>query len=364
MSVKIFSLRWKIIVLFAVSIILSLGSVAGLIQILHQIGSRDRSSAFYLMMKGLQNQIGVMPLGAVAGFAFFVLFFFILSRGSLLFVEKISRTLQQVSLGELDAHIEPRSQDELGELAENINRMTARLKASLEEERNAERSKDELITSVSHDLRTPLTSIVGYLELIGRGKDADPDELRRYAGIALQKSLQMKKLIDDLFEYAIVRDGQIKLRTSRIDLRELLAQLSEEFVPVFQAGDRTCRMTSDDPGHFVRADGDMIMRVFENLLSNAVRYGRPGGTIGLDISQDGPWTAVRVSSAGDPIPAGDLPRIFDRFFRSNRAGTERSGGAGLGLAIAKSIIDLHGGEISVRSERDLTVFEVRLKSEP
>jgi|WetSurMetagenome_2_1015567.scaffolds.fasta_scaffold180314_1 signal transduction histidine kinase len=364
MKFRIFSLRWKIVALFGVSIFLALASVSGLIQIVHRIGVRDRSSTLYLTLKDLQTRIGVIPLGAVAGFAFFIIFFFLLSRGSIIYLEKVSRALQRVSLGNLDIEIPVRSRDELGELGESVNRMASRLKASLQEERGAERSKNELITGVSHDLRTPLTSILGYLELIGQARDMDPDTLRRYAGVALQKSRQMKSLIDDLFEYTKIQDGGAKFRPGRIDLRELLTQLAEEFVPAFQVEGRTLRLTGAEKSYPVRADGDLIVRAFENLLSNAIRHGIPGGGIDLDLSREGPWTVARVSNSGPPISPEDLPRVFDRFFRGDDPRSEKSGGAGLGLAIVKSIVDRHGGEIAVRSDESRTVFEVRLKSDP
>jgi signal transduction histidine kinase len=361
MSLRIFSLRWKIIALFGVSILLSLFCVAGLVRLAHDLGTQNRFSFFYNFLKRLQTGIGIIPLGVLVGFAFFLLFFF-LSRGGILYLEKISRTLQQVSLGRLDVGIPPRSPDELGELADNINRMTSRLKKSLDEERQAERIKDELISSVSHDLRTPLTSVLGYLELIEKNPSVDPEVLRRYAVIAYQKSRQLKKLIDDLFEYTNVSQGGLKFAPTRIDLKELLAQLAEEFGPTCQIQERTIRLNAFDSNYFVRADGDLMVRVFENLLSNAVRYGRRGGIVEIDLSQDGDWTTAAVSNTGDPIPPEDLPRIFDRFYRVDPSRSETSGGTGLGLAIAKSIVDHHAGLISVRSEALRTVFEVRLKS--
>ncbi len=362
MNLKIFSLRWKIIALFGLSIALSLACVTGLIELAQEIGQRNRAGFIYNSLKRLQTGIGIIPLGAVVGFAFFILFVFLLSRRSFLYLEKISRTLQQTSLGKLDLVLPLRSPDELGELGENINRMTSRLKASLEEERDAERAKNELISSVSHDLRTPLTSVLGYLELIEKNPNTDPAVLRRYAEIAYHKSLRLKKLIDDLFEYTSVSQGALKFEPARIDLKELLAQLAEEFTPIWQSENRGYRLTAAEPGYPVQADGNLMARVFENLLSNAVRYGRPGETIGIDLSRDGEWTVAAVRNGGDPIPAADLARIFDRFYRVDSSRSDRSGGTGLGLAIAKSIVDLHHGRIAARSDAGGTVFEVRLKS--
>jgi len=363
MSLKIYSLRWKIIALFGISLVLSLASVSGLVQLARQYGIRHRSGAAYLILKRLQTGFGVLPLGAIAGLLLFILFFFLLSRGGILYLERISRTLQQISLGRLDAEIPPRPPDELGELADNINRMTARLKASLAEERQAERGKRELVASVSHDLRTPLTSILGYLELMDRDAAAAPEELRRYAGIALSKSRQLQKLIDRLFEYTKVSGGELAPRLARIDLKALLLQLAEEHAPALAAARMAYRLAAPEDGYFVQADGDLLVRVFENLLSNAVRYGRRGRLVELILSRDGADTVAEVVNFGDPIPAASLPRLFDRFFRPDGSRADRAGGAGLGLAIAKSIVDLHGGDISVRSDAARTAFRVRLKSD-
>jgi signal transduction histidine kinase len=364
MSFRIFSLRWKIIVLFGASMGLSLACVAGLVQSIRHIGTLNRTGSLYVFLKRIEAGGGILPLSAIASFAFFILFFFLLSRSAVLYLEKISRALRQISIGRLDVEIPPRSPDELGVLAVNINRMAARLKASLEEERNVERGKNELIASVSHDLRTPLTSILGYLELMSREPAARPAELRRYAEVAYDKSRQLQKLIDRLFEYTKVSGGELKIRPSAIDLKALLGQLAEEFVPTLAAGGMEYRLVAPEERYAVSADGDLLVRVFENLLANAVRYGRRGRTVEMVLSRDAEWTSVDVINYGDPIPAEAMPRLFDRFFRIDGSRAESTGGAGLGLAIAKSIVDLHAGEITARSDATRTVFSVKLRNEP
>jgi signal transduction histidine kinase len=362
MSVKIFSLRWKIIALFGASIFLSLACVTGLVQLIRWIGIQNRYGSLYPFLKRVQAGIGILPLSAVAGLAFFVFFFFLLSRRSILYLEKIFRSLREISIGRLDVAIPPRSPDELGILADNINRMTARLKASLEEERNAERVKNEFVASVSHDLRTPLTSILGYLELIGKDQAASPADIHRYADVAFQKSRQLQKLIDQLFEYIKVSGGEIGIHPAPIDLKELLGQLAEEFVPALQAEGMEYLLIAPGDRYVVPADGELIVRVFENLLANAVRYGRRGRVVKLILSREEDWTMAEVVNFGDPIPPESLARLFDRFYRVDGSRAEKTGGAGLGLAIAKSIVDLHGGEITALSDDTRTVFQVRLKN--
>lgn len=360
--VRIFSIRWKIIALFGVSILMSIISVLGLGQIAYELGRSDRAGSLFRVLKLLQREIGVVPLSVLAGFAFFVLFFFLLSRGSILYLEEISRALHEISRGNFGVTIRPRSSDELGRLGGNIMQMAGRLKQWMADRKEAERSKNELITSVSHDLRTPLTSVLGYLELIDRDTSGDVAVVRRNARIAYEKAQQLRKLIDDLFEYTTVSHGAPSLRVAEIDLKALIGQLAEEFAPVLQTAEMEYRLTLTQDDCRVTADGGLLVRVFQNLLSNAVRHGRSGKLVDLTVSRDGEEVVASVTNYGAPIAPNDLGRIFERFYRSADSHQDPTGNAGLGLAIAKSIVELHQGSISARSNAERTVFEVRLKS--
>lgn len=361
MTVRIFSIRWKIIFLFGVDILLSTLSVMGLVQVVYAWGRSNREGLLFLGLKFLQRHIGVIPLSLLAGFAFFVLFFFLLSRGSILYLEEISRVLHEISQGNFNIRIRTRSKDELGELGENIMQMAVRLEQWMARQKEAERSKNELITGVSHDLRTPLTSILGYLELIEKGSNHEVAALRHNASIAYQKSLQLKKLIDDLFEYTTISHGALHLKLSPIDLKALFGQLAEEFVPVLQAAGMEYRLMLPEEDCYVMADGDLLVRVFQNLISNAIRYGQSGKFVDLNICRAEECLVASVMNYGSPIPANDLAHIFERFYRLENAGSNQASNAGLGLAIAKNIVDLHHGTITARSNSDKTIFEVRLQ---
>ena len=363
MKPKPAGIRWKIIVLFFISVLLSLASTMFLVEIVRAIGAGNRRSVFFLVFQSLRQSVGILPLGILTGFAFFILIFFLLSRRTIRYLLDISRQVQDISLGRFEIKIPVRSSDELGELAESVNRMTARLKASIEEERSAVRAKDELVTNVSHDLRTPLTSVIGYLDLLRSDKCRDQAEVRRYLDIVYEKSLRLKTLVDDLFEFATVSGGERWLKPGRIDLAELLKQLVEEFAPVAAEAGTEIRLTVPTGDFRLWADGDLLVRVFENLLSNAVRYGFQGQPVDVVLAENADGLAVEVANVGPPIASADLPRLFDRFFRSERSRSDRTGGSGLGLAIAKGIVDLHRGTISVESSEARTVFKVGLKRE-
>lgn len=297
----------------------------------------------------------------LVGAALTIVFFLILSRKIIRDFEQVSDSLEMIANGNLNYRVPVRTDDEIGALATNINHMTEKLQKSIEEERQAERTKHALITNVSHDLRTPLTSIIGYLELIEDDRYRDEVELRHYTQIAYTKAQRLQKLIEDLFEYTKLHSGGVNIYFSQIDIGQLLNQLVTEYVPIMKEAGVVCRMSPATEKIYVQADGTMLVRVFENLLSNAIQYGKEGQFVDVHwkISQN--EVVIEVISYGQPIPEQDLPHIFERFYRVDKSRAEHEGGSGLGLAIAKNIIELHGGKISAYSNEQRTIFDVRLK---
>jgi len=342
---------------FAFSILLAVFTVLFLLfmaLVLSQI------SIVGLVLQVLEQSLGVLGVCIITGIIFFIIYFFLFTQRTIAYIEEINRKVNLMAKGDFSAAIPLRSRDELGLLAENINTMSARLKESIDEERSAERTKTELITSVSHDLRTPLTSILGYLDLVVNDRYRDELALRYYADIAFHKSKRLQQLIDELFEYTRVSYGGMKAVYEQIDLVELLEQLTEEFVPLLQEASMVCRLTPSHKKVYVKADANLLVRVFENLLTNAMRYGKEGKYVDIEVIE-GERVLVRMTNYGEPIPAKDLPHLFDRFYRVEKSRSLDSGGAGLGLAIAQSIISLHGGKITAQSDSSGTTFEVELK---
>lgn len=357
------SIRWKMILYFILSLLLSAVTTLVMVYLLYQIAIANRFGPLYDQLYITREQFGVLTPALLVGLILFVVYFLLISRKSIDYLEEISRSLQDISLGNMERPIPRRSSDELGVLAENINRMSARLRVSLEEERAAEQTKNDLITSVSHDLRTPLTSILGYLELIENDKYRDEVELRQWVSIAYEKAGRLKKLIDDLFEYTRVSHRGFRMQKQRINLKDLLEQLAEEFVPQLQEAGIRCVLSAQRDEHYAMVDPDLIVRVFENLIDNAIRYGREGKQIDIDLTTDNKYTVIRIANLGSPIPASDLPSIFERFYRVEKSRSAKTGGTGLGLAIAKNIVASHDGEISAYSYQDRTVFQVSLPAQ-
>ncbi len=301
-----------------------------------------------------------IPMVIVSVLVLFVILFFIMTAGTLRYLSDISTTVNRIATGDLNVFVPVRSKDELGNLADNVNRMASQLRKSISEEREAERTKAELITSVSHDLRTPLTSILGYLELVDHDNYQDEVELRHYVAIAHEKAQSLKGLIDDLFEFTQVNSGGYTIRSEDVNLGRLLEQLAEEFVPILEKAGMEYRLNLQEGKIQVRADPSLLVRVFENLMSNAVRYGSEGRFVDIELVQLGTQAVARIANYGSPIPESQLDRIFQRFVRVEDSRSRTTGGAGLGLAIAKSIIELHKGSIRAYNADGRTVFEITL----
>lgn len=290
----------------------------------------------------------------------FVVFFYYLTRRKMKYIEELAMGLYEMSKGNLHFRVAARSRDELGSLANNINHMAEELQQKIEEERRIERTKNELITNVSHDLRTPLTSIMGYLRLIMEKRYESEEKMEGYAQIAFAKSEKLKTLIDDLFEFTKLTDHRVHLSRERVNLGEMLSQLLEEYVPQCEANQLTIEKELPQQPVIAYIDSDKMVRVIDNLLTNAIAYSEKPGVIKMAMKLDEASVLLSVENRGEPIVPEDLGRLFDRFYRVDKSRSEETGGSGLGLAIAKSIVELHGGTIWAESEGELIRFVIKL----
>ena len=246
-------------------------------------------------------------------------------------------------------------------MAASLNRMEADIRELMDKERESERTKNELITNVAHDLRTPLTSIIGYLELLSRGMPMEEEMRQKYIDIAYTKAKRLEKLIEDLFGFTKMNCGKIAMHVGRVDIVKLLGQLLEEFYPSFADKGLTYELTSNVPSLEITADGNLLARLFDNLINNAIKYGADGKRVMVKVAAGPETVTVSVTNYGYVIPAEELPLIFNKFYRVERSRSSSTGGTGLGLAIAKWIVDSHGGVIGVTSVEGVgSRFTIRL----
>lgn len=304
-----------------------------------------------------ENRFGALIIATIT----FVAIFIIVTNRKMKYIEEISGGLEIISKGDLSYRIDVRGKDEIANLANNINYMAMEINDKIQAERRAEHTKAELITNVSHDLRTPLTSVMGYLGLVKENKYEDDKQMKDYLNIAFNKAERLKLLIDDLFEYTKLNNNGIKLEKSRVNLNEFLSQLIEEYIPMFEDNQMHVHKTLKATNSLVEIDSSKMVRVLENLLSNAIKYSyKPGVVMIESYNQDGN-IIVTVKNRGEVIPQEKVERLFERFYRVDEARNSEVSGTGLGLAISKNIIELHGGSIWAESAGEDIIFYIKLK---
>lgn len=327
-----------------------------------------RGQPAYLIVTGIPQpsisyERGSSPLTLATSIAAFIFLFYWLTKKKMDYIEELARGILEISKGDLGFRVPLRSKDELGSLASNINRMATALQGTLEEERRAERTKNELITNVSHDLRTPLTLIMGYLRLLKDKHYENDKQSDNYLQIAYNKSEKLKYLIDDLFEYTKLSNQVIQMNLERVCINEMMEQLTEELVTYAEENELQLHREIALERIYVYIDPQKMIRVFENLLSNAVKYSYRPGTVHITLAKEEKVVQICIANHGEPIPEEELPRLFDRFYRVDVARTSTTGGSGLGLAIAKNIVEAHHGSIWAECEDHTIRFCVKLPVE-
>lgn len=356
------SIRIKLTLSLIMSMLLTLLTLFVINLISKYIMSRGYGLVYHFF-NSIEGKIGITNAYYIVGFALFIFYFLLLSGNQIHYFNEINRNVRDIADGWTNRQIPVRYENELGQLATNFNQVIERMYTAVLEERKAEQSKNELITNVSHDLRTPLTSIIGYLGLIEQDRYQDEVELRYYVNVAYEKAERLRVEIEELFEYTRERTGGLKLQKTPINMGELLRELAYEYRFEIEKANMEIRLALPEEKLMTLADGNKLVRVFENLLVNAMKYGREGRYIDITARKEASSLVIDVVNYGDPIPGMDLPYIFERFYRVEKSRSENTGGTGLGLAIAKGIVERHGGTIEAHSTEDSTCFRVSLPSE-
>ncbi|MGG1326673.1 HAMP domain-containing sensor histidine kinase [Bacillus tropicus] len=360
MAKKMRSFRSKMVMLFALSMILAAGITYFIyegLRIYYKLVVRfeDPLAQFRSMIR----QIGDVNFFLIIFIPLSIMFFFFLTRPYLKYFDEISNGIHHLANGDFTNEVRVLSNDEFGDIAREINVASEKLKEAVERGDFAESSKDQLVVNLAHDLRTPLTSVLGYLDLILKDENLTKEQIKHFSTIAYTKSQRLESLIDELFEITRMNYGMLQLNKKPIDISELLIQLDEELYPLLEKYHLEARLNVD-PYLPINGDGKLLARVFENLLTNAVRYGYDGQFVDLNGYINNEEVVVQVMNYGDSIPEEDLPYLFDMFYTGDKSRAENRGGTGLGLFIAKNIVEQHNGTISAESNVVRTMFEVRL----
>ncbi|MDR2832864.1 MAG: HAMP domain-containing histidine kinase [Streptococcaceae bacterium] len=272
--------------------------------------------------------------------------------------------LHYITMGNLDHRIPFELNGDLGNVVNSINLLVDSTVKAIEDERQIEKSKDELISNVSHDLRTPLTSIIGYLGLLETGSAKTKEDEMKYIHTAYEKAKQMKNLVEDLFEYTKVRFPNVEIAKAKFNMSSLLAQMAIDFALEAEKIGVEIIYNSQPENVMMLGDTEKLVRVFDNLISNALKYGRGATKIVLDIAERTDEIVIYVKNDGENIPEESLKHLFDRFYRVESSRSKETGGSGLGLAITKGIVELHDGTIGAKSEKGWTTFKLTFPKLP
>ncbi len=302
---------------------------------------------------GLWTTLGILSV------IFFFLYYILLSAPMVSYLREIVNGVERIKNGDLNTAIPIRYSGELTDLARAVNAMQAELKTTIAKEREAEHIKDELITNVAHDLRTPLTSVIGYLDLLQEQPNLDTETQRKYIHIAYEKAARMEGLVTDLFDFTRYEKNKIVITRQRLEMKQFMEQMLDEFYPSLNDHHLECYTIFPPEKVYIDGDGELLFRAFGNLMGNAIKYGAEGKQIRVEINnlQDKHQVRVAITNYGKIIPRKELDKVFDKFYRTDTA-RSTEGGTGLGLAIAKNIFEMHNGTIHARSDEHGTVFEV------
>lgn len=299
---------------------------------------------------------------------FFSVYFVFFTKKIVDYFEQIDRGIEEFSEGNFDIEFEVRNEDELSNMARNLNRTTGEINRILAKERDEEKSRKEFITCIAHDLRTPLTSVIGYLQLVmakahaSRSNEELQIKNEEYVKIAYEKAIRLQGLIEELFSFTKTDSTELRLHLTEIDVVKLMEQLADECYPSLQEAGLALEFKTSAEVIKIEADGELMARAIANLLTNGIKYGKDGKKIIIDLYRENENSDlhIRIINYGRLIPEKDIDHIFDKFYRVEDSRSLQTGGAGLGLAITQNIVKLHGGYVNVKSDLSGTVFEIVL----
>lgn len=349
------SLKMKLLIDIALSFILAVVYLATFsLYILGPYFEKNRniwsaSFSYYFVIAYFISAVGV-----------FVLCFFFMSNRHIKYIKYITKEVKLIANGNLGKTLEVRGKDELAELCTNVNSMSKELKDKFESERELEKTKSELITNVSHDLRTPLTPIIAYLDILKNEKFSTKEEEKEYLDSSYNLSIKLKKLIDELFEYTKLSSKEIVLDFAAVDICPILNQIVGEYVPMLESKGLRVVTQISDAELPVKVDVERMVRVFENILSNAEKYSFKPSDIIVKADNNGDYAVISISNKGEHLEQDKLNRMFEKFYRVDVSRSSNIEGSGLGLAISKKIVELHHGQIWAECDSDIVTINVTL----
>ncbi|MDO5292942.1 MAG: HAMP domain-containing sensor histidine kinase [bacterium] len=346
---------WSIVV----SLVAMLASVNVMLKLTYPFTTNIQFEDFISSKLGNVVLISVALLYILLLLGVFIGVFILMVNRKVKYIRYISEEVKNIELNGFGQTMEVRGQDELAQLSEGINTMSVKLKEKQEKERQIENAKNELITNVSHDLRTPLTSIIGYVSLLKQNGFHDKEQFEEYTSVIERRLQGLNSMINELFEYTKLNASEITLSLEPIDFIALLQHLVYEYTVIYLNNGLSLEAQIDLDHCMIKADVEKIIRVLQNLLDNAKKYAVPESVIRLYAYKEKEEVVVRLDNRTKQLKEEEIHRVFERFYKGDTSRTETNS-SGLGLSIVKRIVELHHGEIMAAMEGDVISFQLRI----
>lgn len=320
-----------------------------------------RATAIPIPYKQNMFMDSFFPIRGIFFILLVVVIFYILTLPKVRYINTICKGLNTIANGNLDFRIKKKGNDELSTISHYINHMTTELQQRIIKERELENSKQELITNVAHDIRSPLTSIIGFLDLVKSKEYNSTEEMDKYIDISLKKAETMKKLTNDLFMFTKLNSTGLKFNFSSICFNEIVYQLIDEFEPSFEVNNLKLSDDITSEKILVNVDTNMFARALNNLFSNALKYSLSPYEVKVSLKKDDGNAIFSISNQCEAIIENDINMLFERFYRVDQARSNPDNSSGLGLSISKNIIERHDGSITATCKDNIICFSVIIK---
>lgn len=303
--------------------------------------------------------VNIMYLIIFLGLAIFITVSMIFVNRKVKYIKFLTKEIKEIKKAGFGRVIEVKGEDELANLCRSINSMSLELREKIDNEKKIEENKNELITNVSHDLRTPLTSIIGYIDLLKKNEFKDKEKINEYISIIDERAKSLNKLINELFEYTKLSSHDVKLNYNNVNICDLIDQIVGEYIVIFNKVGLELEKHISEKAMFINIDIEKLVRVLENLLSNAKKYSVKNTKVTIRVIEENNNAVISVTNRVDNISQEDLKYIFERFYKLDKSRND-SDSSGLGLNIVKRIVELHNGIVKVELNNSFITFKIIL----
>ncbi len=362
MKNKYWKLTIRLLLCAALSLLAGMAATALLYYAVYKIfdlpGGRYYTIRAYELFREFTREMPWLLWGCMT-IVFFAALFFLLAKGTVKRLGNIQGAISQIRDGGYRVMLPNDKTDCLGELERAINTMAMQIENSFRSKEEIEQAKDDFIVNMAHDLRTPLTSIIGYLSFLTE-RELDPEISAKYARIAYEKAGHLENLVESLFDIARLTMDTAAINKEAVNLKKMLLQKQDEMFPQLQNAEMEIHLDVPDDLPQIHIDGELMARVFDNLIVNAVRYASEGSVLDVRVALGESRVLLSFVTHANPVPESELEHIFDKLYRLEKSRAAQTGGTGLGLSISRRIVELHGGTLTARQAEGGTAFDISL----